>query len=459
VTGKRFASLLPIMVGAIIFWSWGMSLSRSKPLGGLDFRLLYDGTLCLLAHHDPYNPSELGDFLHSSGAIRPSDPDYINSNLTLFTYLPTTFTLTAPFTLLPWNSAYTLWLVLIAGSLILSGFLMGDLGKNSAPMLAACLIGFMLANSEISLGGANGAGLVLSFSAIAVWCFFRERFAPLGIFCLAVSLAIKPHDAGLVWLYFLLVGGKHRKRALQTLVLNLVLGLPAILWVGYIAPHWMQELKSTTVRQSAHGGGYDPGIPPVVGAHTRDFEQPIYPGMVINLQTAIAPFRDDSRFYNPVTYAVCFPILLIWVVVTLRTKFSQANGCFALAAVVPLTMLVSYHRTTDAKLLLIAVPACALLWAEGGAIGWLALLITTAAILITADIPLAILGLNVGKPDWSNSAFLHKAWLVVTTRPIPLVLLVTSVFYLWIYARSLRDVPAAVGSERRRKLPMTTENA
>lgn len=459
MTGKQIAGLLLILVGSIVFLWWGMSLSRAKPLGGLDFRLLYNGTRCVLEHHDPYNPGELEGFLHSSGAIRPSDPDWINSNLILFTYLPTTFTFTAPFTLLSWNSAYTLWLTMIAGSLILAALLMRDLGKNTAPLLASCLTGFMLANSEISLGGANAAGLVVGLCVIAAWCFIKERLAPLGIFCLAVGLAIKPHDAGLVWLYFLLAGGMCRKRAVQTLVLNFVLGVPAILWVGYIAPHWMQELNTTTVRQSAHGSGYDPGITPDVGGHTRGFEQSIYPGMIINLQSAIAPFRDDSRFYNPVTYLICLPILLIWAAATLRTKFSQANACFALAAVVPLTMLVSYHRTTDAKLLLLAVPACALLWVEGGAVGWLALLITSAAIVINADIPLAILGLNIGKPDWSNGAFLHKAWLVTTTRPVPLVLLVMSVFYLWIYVRKLRDVPATLGSKGYEKLPMTTENA
>ena len=61
---------------------------------------------------------------------------------------------------------------------------------------------------------------------VAVWCFIRERFVPAGILCLAVSLAVKPQDAGLVWLYFLLVGGVYPKRALQTLVAMLALGLP-----------------------------------------------------------------------------------------------------------------------------------------------------------------------------------------------------------------------------------------
>ena len=40
--------------------------------------------------------------------------------------------------------------------------------------------------------------------------------------CLAISLMLKPHDAGLVWLYFLLAGGIYRKRALQALVADAI---------------------------------------------------------------------------------------------------------------------------------------------------------------------------------------------------------------------------------------------
>jgi len=65
------------------------------------------------------------------------------------------------------------------------------------------------------------------------------------------QLGIKPHDAGLVWLYFLLAGGIYLKRALQTLLVTAVLGLVTIAWVTPIAPHWMQELHSNLLAVSA----------------------------------------------------------------------------------------------------------------------------------------------------------------------------------------------------------------
>jgi len=59
--------------------------------------------------------------------------------------------------------------------------------------------------------------------------------------CLVVSLALKPHDAALIWLFFLLAGGTYRKRALQTLALFLVFAVPTVLWVTWLSPHWCRR--------------------------------------------------------------------------------------------------------------------------------------------------------------------------------------------------------------------------
>lgn len=158
-------------------------------------------------------------------------------------------------------------------------------------------------------------------------------------------------------------------------------------------------------------------------------------GMVIDLQAAVAVFRNDPRIYNPVTYLVCGTLLLVWVVTTLRSRFSPSRALFALAAVVPLTLLVTYHRPYDAKLLLLAVPACAMIWAEGAPIRWLALLITTAGIVMTGEVPLAALvnltnNLKIGTPG----IFGHILRVIVM-RPASLALLAMAIFYVWVYAR------------------------
>jgi hypothetical protein len=157
--------------------------------------------------------------------------------------------------------------------------------------------------------------------------------------------------------------------------------------------------------------------------------------MVIDLQAAISVFRDDSRIYNPASYIVCGALLLAWAVRTLRLSFSPARAWIALAAVVPLTMLITYHRPWDAKLLMLTVPACALLWAEGGPIAWIALLVNSVGMLLTADVTLAILNIIWNQLHVDTTGIFGQILTVVMIRPASLILLVISIFYLWVYLR------------------------
>jgi hypothetical protein len=317
-------------------------------------------------------------------------------------------------------------MTLTAGAFILAALLMGKLGARCSPRMSLILTCILLANCECFFASGNTAGIVVCLCVVAVWCLIEERFVPAGILCLVISLAIKPHDAGLVWLYFLLAGGVHRKRALQTLFIIVVLGLSAVLWVSLVAPHWVQDWQANLAAIASHGGLNDPSLNSVNGRTG---------GMVIDLQSAISVFRDDPRIYNPVSYIVCGALLLVWLVSTLRSRFSQSRAWFALAVIVPLTMLVTYHRPWDAKLLILTVPACAMLWAEGGAIARIALLLNGAAIVITGDLPLTLLTIFTRNMQFSAQGVPGQILTVVLRRPVPLILLAMAIFYLWIYVR------------------------
>jgi hypothetical protein len=247
-----------------------------------------------------------------------------------------------------------------------------------------------------------------------------------GVLCLVISLAIKPHDAGLVWLYFLLAGGVYRKRALHILAISAVLGLAAILWVSQVSPHWVQELHSIQLDSATHGSINDPG-PDGAGSHGV--------GMIIDLQAAVSIFRDDPHIYNPVSYLVCGALLLVWSLTTLMSRYTPTKAWLALAAIAPLTMLVTYHRIYDAKLLLLTIPACTMLWAEGALVGWIALLLTTAGIVLIGDIPLQFLMIFAGNLHISAAGPLSKILTVILTRPVSLILLVMALFYLLVYVR------------------------
>jgi hypothetical protein len=237
---------------------------------------------------------------------------------------------------------------------------------------------------------------------------------------------MKPHDVGLMWLYFLLAGRVYRKRALQTLVVVAVLSLCAVLWVSHVAPHWMPELESNLAASSARGGLNDPG-PVSTGGHGI--------GLVINLQAILSFFRDDPRFYNPATYLVCGVLLLLWLIKTLRSRFTPAGAWFALAAIAPLSLLPVYHRSYDAKLLLLTVPACAMLWVEGGPIAWIALLINASGFVLTGDLTWAIILGIINHLSLSTTPLRAQMLLAVQVFPAPLILLTMTIFYLWVYMR------------------------
>jgi hypothetical protein len=62
-----------------------------------------------------------------------------------------------------------------------------------------------------------------------------------------------------------------------------------------------------------------------------------------------------------------------------------------LAAIAPLTMLPVHHHLYDTKLLLLTVPACALLWSGKGSVAWLALAVNLAVFVATGDVSWTVL--------------------------------------------------------------------
>jgi hypothetical protein len=421
---RRIALALILLTGGISIL-WGSSVGQTAN-GWVDFRAIYYGTRCLLEHHNPYKVSDLEAVYQAQGGERPSETAQTSQAVTLYVNMPATFIFTTPFAMLPWGPAHLLWMTLTAGVLILAAFLMWNIGARYAPKVSLFLICVLLANSEMLFCTGNTAGIVIGLCVVAVWCFLEERFVLAGVVCLAVSLAIKPHDSGLVWLYFLLAGAPYRKRALQSLLIAGVVGLSAFLWVSHVAPRWMQDWNANLSAISAPGGINEPGPASVTGRSAA---------MVIDLQAAISIFRDDPRIYNPASYLLCGALLLVGAARTLSSRFTQPRAWLALAAIVPLTMLVTYHKPWDAKLLLLTIPACAMLWAEGGAIGRVALLVNTAGLVLTGDIALAVLAIFWNHLHISTDVILGQILTVVLIRPTSLIMLAMGIFYLWVYVR------------------------
>jgi len=345
-------------------------------------------------------------------------------SLTQYVNLPATILVTVPFAWLPFTISSLLWTIVTAVSLILGSFLIWSLSSLQAPVLSAALIAISLTSGAVVLGNGNPAGIVIAFCLIAVWCFHKDRFALAGVLCLSVSLSLKPHDAGLVWLFFLLAGGRLRTRALQTLVISALLGVAAVVWVSKTAPNWFPELRINMAAMADRGGNNDPGP---AGPTSRNGAVET----IVNLQSAIALIQDKPSFYNTITFLICGFLLLIWAVSVFLSPRTSEFTWLALAAVAPLTMLVTYHRAYDTRLLMLSVPACAILAAEKGTLGRVAIFVTTLGLFFTGELPNALLRALTYRIQIPEAWGARMAMLFLT-RPAPLVLLLMACFFVWV---------------------------
>jgi len=405
-----------------------------------DFGEIYNGARCALQHRDPYDPrAALQTFREEGGTFANKDPWAAEVIIAINVNLPTSLLLIAPLAVLPFAAATAIWTALTIAALVVAAYLIWSVGDGSGPVLSGCLIGIMLANCQQMLMVGNVAGIVVSLCVVAAWCFVKNRHIPLAVVLFAVSLALKPHDSGFVWLYFLLAGGVMRKRALQTLAVTCAIGLAAVIWIAPVSPHWFHELQNNHVAVSQLGSTSDPSPSGVTSGN---------PGAILDLQAFLSVFIGDPHSYNLGSYLIAGPLIAAWAWIVIRRRVSGESAWLALAAIAVLSLLPVYHRPYDAKLFLLTIPACTKLWSAGGARRWLSFGFTLSGILFTSDLFMAFLVTLFRTPVLAPVP--TEKVLAVSLIP-PTVLLAMGCFYLWAFigdkSRGLAYHEAGSGGE------------
>ncbi|HEV2132785.1 MAG TPA: glycosyltransferase family 87 protein [Terracidiphilus sp.] len=427
ITDLNRILILALCVAVSYLWAGSIRSGKRGIMTAVDFGGVYYGARCALDHDDPYNTQTcVRDFEAGGGQVPGKDAaDRAKQEFVLMLiYPPTALLMVAPLAMLLWPTAQMVWILTMAGLFLVAAFLAWDLASE-APVLSGCIACFMMLNCFEPLSTGNPVGIVVPLCVVAVWCFTKGRAVLVGVLALSVALVVKPHDAGLVWLYFLLAGGVGRKRALQTLGVAAVFAVAAAVWISPISPNWVHEMSSNLSTIAAHGGASDPGP---AGIDERSFSP------IISLQNSASVFRDDAHFYNPVSYLIAGGLILVWLIAVLRRRPTREGALLALAAISALTMLPVYHRAEDAKLLLLALPAFAMLWASKERIRWVALALTSLSIFVTSDYPVAFFAAITQNVPAPISTLGGKLTLLAL-QPAPLVLLVTGCFYLWMFIR------------------------
>jgi hypothetical protein len=411
-------------MGAVVFLLLGL-LDRNMPgQENCDFKALYAASRAFLEHHDPYRQANLARVYQS---LDPGYRPLLIEIDKLCVNLPSTVVLYAPAALLPWPVAQVLWTALTAVSLLFAAWLMWDIACTWSPGVAGVLTFMVVSGSQALLFAGNPAGLVIGLISAGVWCFVREKHVAIGVVCMAIALLIKPQDAGLIWLYFLLAGGMARRRAVQTLGIAVAAACWAAIQMAQISPDWIMELRRNMMATLGPEQINNP-LGAWVDPHSAG-------AMIVSLQTVTGVFWTDPRVYNGVAYLVLAPLILLWALKSRGSRLDPARGWLALAAAVPLSMLAGYQRQYDTRLLLLALPACAMLAARRDSVGRLAVVFTALAALATSNLVLPLFGfVSFGLRDRITGVG-GELFYALVGRPAPLALLAMSGFYCWLLLR------------------------
>jgi hypothetical protein len=412
----RKDGLLMLALGAVVLLGLGFLVESTSGWGLADFAAYYYPAKCIVQHGDPYNPFDVSRTLGRTAAGRALVNTVAGCLATHSIHPPSEFVITSAISLVPYGFAAQLWMLLNFASLTAGAFLVWNWAAKDAPVLSGVLIGMLLANSAMLIGGGNVAGITTGLSICATWCLRKERFPILAICSLALSLMLKPHDSGLLWLFFVLANKNSQKRALQVLVVVSALSGFALIWVSGVAPHWLTELSENLKFHTSPGG----------------FDDPLTSHSMINLQVVLGLLDKNPHFYDWATYAICGLLLVLWALRVIRFHKGNIGFEFPLAAIVPLTLLITYHRTTDAPIIMLSVPALARLWAvkHRGFVRYLALSVTFLAIFFSGDMCRLALFLLV---DHLRAIYPNKSQVFVQSIQVslaPMALLIMCIFYL-----------------------------
>ncbi len=395
-------------------------------LQSLDFKTVYGGAKCLMHGCDPYDSAQIFREYAAAGGptddmrpFRPHEPIYFPSALSLLT----------PFALLPWEPAHLVWLAVSTTSFVAGVLLVFELSAGSL-LVTAVVLGCFVLTSTTLIMLAQPAQLTIGLCAIAVWCLLRDKHVGLGILCFALSLSLKPHVTGLIWLYFLLRDAQSRKTALKILLATLIICLPGIVWASVMpaSSHWMKEIPANIRGITAHGLVGDPG--PANDAASS----------IAGLHPLLSLFRDDPAFYNQAAAWIGLVLLAVWLVPVLRMKHSQERDYIGVAAITCISLLPIYHREYDTRILLLTFPAFSYLLGRG----------TLARITTVVVTMLTVVCIT---HNWINFATLHilphiakqngqltVGQTILWLRPVSIFTSLLTLFYLgWLYIAWMRN--------------------
>ena len=379
-----------------------------------DFKQIYGGALCLIHNCNPYDSDQIrAQYLRSGGDTLDLSSFKPNNNI----YPPPSLMVVVPFALLPWPLAHWLWIALVCSFMIASSFLIADLCYDNSALLVPVSIALFLSQSTGVIVLGQSVAISVGLCVIAVWCLIRHRYPTLTVICFSLSLLLKPTAACLILLYFFFATARSRWFAVKILLLCGVLTLLSIVWINAVpkAHSWRQTLQANAIAMGTHGRSNDPSY-----ANDQSY-------LLVNLQTVTSLIDDNSLVYN--ISAVSLVLLLMLMLGYLVAKAPNAihTSYLSLASIACISLLSVYHHSYDCRLLILTFPAAAWLLRNSRTAGFLAILLSALAIIMTPP------GFMIFVERHIVPRFPHRSTLeiIVLERCVVLLIVIMACFYLW----------------------------
>lgn len=409
----RTLAILAAVAGAVFFAIRG-PLAAMEPApprrgGSYDLMWMYSASRAWLQGGNPYTIEGADDaFVSGGGAtemekkFRPGAREAGRSGLL---YPPTTFVVMAPIGALPWSAAKLAWALVNAASLGgLAWALVRIAGLSWRGWRAWAVLALALVYAPGITATAFGQMPVPATALIALAVVARRAGRPmLAGALLALACALKPQHAGLFVVYEAL-RGRWRVVLSAAVVGGVIAGVGAgVLWArGF---NWVDDLRANVGAFTVSG----------VGAPTRDnwlrFQ-------MINLHYPLHEFITSVALVKALVFGVCGALMFgAW-----RLRPKDADGpdeLLALAVVAAASLMVVYHRSYDAVVLLFPLAWCV---GRAGAVAWwrvaivglpaLVFVVNGAAALYHKALPGQALEPMTHWRVWSLVILPHQAWAV-----------------------------------------------
>jgi hypothetical protein len=259
------------------------------------------------------------------------------------------------------------------------------------------------------------AAFAISLVIIASYLFLRGRSPALGAFVLMLSVAVKPQIGGLLAIYFLAQKPYRRYAAIAlTGAFTLLVCAGLSLRLHPQSANWSSTLRANLAATLGPGGSADP----------RQANQEAVGDT--NLQTLTSIFFVEARTFNLVAYAIFLGLLTAWIMVVPWSNVSLETHFLALAALSILSILPMYHRFYDTRLLLLTVPAVAVIFQKRRILGGLIAVLTVLAVI---SVQYRVQVLLIQKGEWERLLH-HPLLFILLLRQQNLELLLLFGLYL-----------------------------